>query len=203
MSVTAQVEAILYLKGQPLTLSTLAELAGCDRETAYDAVLELMEDYAHRDSALEVLEIDDGFALQLRDEYASLVPGVLPPELGVGATRTLAAIALKGSVTQAELVEIRGSGAYQHVPELVEKGFITKQRQPGNRSSVLRITEKMKQRYAIANITAALSASSADQQLDLPTASDSEPTDSEPADSEPTDSEPSADVADSPASKET
>ncbi|MEM9154708.1 MAG: SMC-Scp complex subunit ScpB [Cyanobacteria bacterium P01_F01_bin.33] len=178
MSVTTRIEAILYLKGQPLTLSDLAALAGCARETAYDAVLELMENYAHRDSALEVLEVEDGFALQLREEFVDLVPGILPPELGVGATRTLAAIALKGTIAQAELVEIRGSGAYQHVPELVEKGFITKHRQPGNRSSLLRVTDKMKQRYEISALpdTLANSASPTDdseQQLDLPTDSSS------------------------------
>lgn len=178
MSVTTHVEAILYLKGQPLPLSTIAELAGCDRETAYDAVLELMEDYAHRDSALEVLEVEGGFALQLREEFTSLVTGVLPPELGVGAMRTLAAIVLKGSVTQSDLVEIRGSGVYQHVPELVEKGFITKHRQPGNRSSILRVTDKVKQRYSVENgnleqllrsPSSKAPESDSEQQLDLPT----------------------------------
>ncbi|MEO1133956.1 MAG: SMC-Scp complex subunit ScpB [Cyanobacteria bacterium J06639_1] len=197
MSVTTHVEAILYLKGQPLPLSAIAELAGCDRETAYDAVLELMEDYAHRDSALEVLEVEGGFALQLREEFNSLVTGVLPPELGVGAMRTLAAIVLKGTVTQSDLVEIRGSGVYQHVPELVEKGFITKQRQPGNRSSILRVTDKVKQRYSVENgnleqllnPTARETNSDAEHQLDLPTETsvineaDSQPDGSESAES--------------------
>ncbi|MEO0854552.1 MAG: SMC-Scp complex subunit ScpB, partial [Cyanobacteria bacterium J06648_11] len=88
------------------------------------------------------------------------------------------AIVLKGSVTQSDLVEIRGSGVYQHVPELVEKGFITKQRQPGNRSSILRVTDKVKQRYSVenGNLEQLLTPTAqketdaeAEHQLDLPT----------------------------------
>lgn len=154
MSLKNQIEAILYLKGQPLALSAIAELAGCDREDAYDALLEMMEDYAHRDSALEVLEVEEGFALQLREPFVSLVPDILPPELGLGAIRTLAAIVLKGPISQTDLVELRGSGAYQQVAELVEKGFITKHRQAGNRSFLLRVTDKCHQHYAVSDLVA-------------------------------------------------
>ena len=53
----SQIEAILYLKGQPLDLATIAECAGCDRDAAETAMIELMDDYAHRDSALEESKI--------------------------------------------------------------------------------------------------------------------------------------------------
>lgn len=46
-----QIEAILYLKGQPLSIAEISELAGCDRADVEDALIELMTDYAHRDSA--------------------------------------------------------------------------------------------------------------------------------------------------------
>jgi segregation and condensation protein B len=144
-----QIEAILYLKGQPLELSALAQLAHCSRDEAYDALLELMEDYAHRDSALEVLQLEEGFALQLREPFLELANQLLPPEIGVGATRTLATIILRGPLSQADLVELRGQGAYQHVAELVEKGFVTRYRKEGSRSPWLRVTDKFHRYFTV------------------------------------------------------
>lgn len=144
-----QIEAILYLKGQPLELSTLAQLAHCSREDAYDALLELMEDYTHRDSALEVLQVGEGFALQLREPFLELANRLLPPEISVGATRTLATIFLRGPLSQVDLVELRGQSAYQHVAELVEKGFVTRYRKEGSRSQWLRVTDKFHRYFTI------------------------------------------------------
>ena len=129
-----QIEAILYLKGQPLELSALAQLAHCSRDEAYDALLELMEDYAHRDSALEVLQVGEGFALQLREPFLELANRLLPPEIGVGATRTLATIILRGPLSQAELVE---------------KGFVTRYRKEGCRSPWLRVTDKFHRYFTV------------------------------------------------------
>ncbi|MGQ9838438.1 MAG: SMC-Scp complex subunit ScpB [Cyanobacteriota bacterium] len=144
-----QIEAILYLKGQPLKLSTLAQLAHCSREDAYDALLELMQDYAHRDSALEVLQVGEGFALQLRESFLELANQLLPPEISVGATRTLATIILRGPLSQVDLVELRGQSAYQHVAELVEKGFVTRYRKEGSRSQWLRVTDKFHRYFTV------------------------------------------------------
>jgi segregation and condensation protein B len=145
----SQIEAILYLKGQALDLAFIAECAGCDRDAAETAMMELMDDYAHRDSALEVVETPIGYTLQLRGSFQALIDKMIPAEIGTGALRTLAAIAIKGSISQTELVELRGSGAYQHVQELVEVGFVRKRRQPGNRSSLLQVTDKFNRTYEI------------------------------------------------------
>jgi segregation and condensation protein B len=145
----SQIEAILYLKGQALDLAFIAECAGCDRDAAETAMMELMDDYAHRDSALEVVETPIGYTLQLRGSFQTLIDKMIPAEIGTGALRTLAAIAIKGSISQTELVELRGSGAYQHVQELVEVGFVRKRRQQGNRSSLLQVTDKFNRTYEI------------------------------------------------------
>lgn len=148
-NLATKIEAILYLKGQPLSITAIAEYAGCDRDDAKDAIIELMSDYAHRDSALEVVESPDGYSLQLRSPFQNLVETLVPLNLGVGALRTLAAIALKGPLTQSDLVNLRGSGAYQHVQELVELGFIRKRRQPDSRSYWLQVTEKFPQYFEL------------------------------------------------------
>jgi segregation and condensation protein B len=149
VSLAAKIEAILYLKGQPLTLTEIAQFAGCDRASAEEGLIALITDYAHRDSALEVVETPKGYSLQLREAFHDLVQTLVPVDLGVGALRTLAAIALRGPISQTDLVELRGSGAYQHVQTLVEQGFVRKRRQSDGRSFWLQVTDKFYQYFQI------------------------------------------------------
>lgn len=144
-----KIEAILYLKGKPLSIAEIVECAGCDRDASEDAIIELMADYAHRDSALEVVETPAGYSLQLRSSFEDLMVELVPAELGTGALRTLAAIALKSPIAQTELVNLRGSGAYQHVQELIEIGFIHKRRQTDGRSYWLQVTDKFHQHFEL------------------------------------------------------
>lgn len=148
-SLATTIEAILYLKGQPLSIAKLAELARCDREDIEEGLIDLMDDYAHRDGALEIVETIDGYCLQLKERYRFLVDMLIPLDLGVGALRTLAAIALKGPISQTDLVDLRGSGAYQHVQELLAQGFVRKRRQSDSRSSLVQVTEKFYQHFEI------------------------------------------------------
>ncbi|HEY9639184.1 MAG TPA: SMC-Scp complex subunit ScpB [Coleofasciculaceae cyanobacterium] len=144
-----KIEAILYLKAQPLSVAQLAEYAHCDRKAIQDGLVELMAEYAHRDSALEVIETPEGYCLQLRETFQDLVHTIVPVDLGVGALRTLAAIALKGPLSQTDLIDLRGSGAYDHVKELVELGFIRKRRQSEGRSYWLQVTDKFYQYFQV------------------------------------------------------
>ena len=152
-SLKQKVEAVLYLKGQPMTLPAIAVALGCESEDAEIGLIDLISEYAHRDSALEIVETDAGFALRLRSEFEDLVNKLIPVDLGRGALRTLAAIALKKNIVQSELIELRGAGAYQHVQELVEQGFIKKKRQVEGRSSVLQVTAKFHQYFEIDELT--------------------------------------------------
>ncbi|NES67406.1 MAG: SMC-Scp complex subunit ScpB, partial [Okeania sp. SIO2D1] len=69
----------------------------------------------------------------------------------------LAAIALKGGISQSELVDIRGSGVYQHVPELVTLGFVRKRRQKESRSYWLQVTDKFHQYFQLDQLPQQLS----------------------------------------------
>lgn len=153
MRLATRIEAILYLKGQPVSLSEIAELAGEDSLDVEEALLELMNDYAHRDSALEVIETPAGYSLQLRSSCQGMLENLVPAELGIGSLRTLAAIALKNPVLQSDIIELRGSTAYQQIQELVELGFVRKRRQEEGRSYWLEVTEKFYQYFEIDEIS--------------------------------------------------
>ncbi|MBW4699584.1 MAG: SMC-Scp complex subunit ScpB [Aphanocapsa lilacina HA4352-LM1] len=145
-----RLEAVLYLKARPLNLEQLSRYAECDRDDCREALLELLEDYSGRDGALEIADTAEGYALQLRPPLQDLIQRLVPADLGVGAQRTLALIALKGPLAQSELVELRGSGAYDQVRDLVGKGFIS--RCAEGRSYKLRVTEKFFQYFAIEDV---------------------------------------------------
>lgn len=163
----AKIEAILYLKGRPLSIGEIAEYAACDRMTAQEGVIELIDEYAHRDTALEVVETSGGYCLQVRSDYQDLVQTLIPVELGVGALRTLAAIALHSPIKQSDLINVRGSGAYQHVQELVEQGFIRKRRDSDSRSYSLQTTAKFNQYFQIDQLPQPFVARQSERQLEL------------------------------------
>lgn len=149
-----RIEAILYLRAQPLSIAAIAECAGCDHQTVEESLIELMDDYAHRNSALEVVETENGYSLQLREAFQDLVQSLIPIDLGVGSLRTLAVIALKGPIIQTDLVNLRGSGVYQQVQELVERGFVYKRRQSGGRSYSLQVTRQFYQYFQVDQLPA-------------------------------------------------
>lgn len=148
-SLPARLEAILYLKGRPLTLSELAGIAGIDRDTAELALITLMADYAHRDTALEIHQDGQRYALQLRESLADLVQDLLPVDLSTAALRTLATIALRKRLLQSELVDLRGSGAYDHIKELLAHEFIERKRQSDGRSYWLSLSDKFHRTFTI------------------------------------------------------
>ena len=149
LSLPARLEAILYLKGRPLSLAELADIAGIDRSEAELALITLMADYAHRDTALEIQQEGPRYSLQLRSSLADLVQDLLPVDLSTAALRTLATIALKKRILQSDLVELRGSGAYDHIKELLAQDFIERKRQSDGRSFWLSLSEKFHRTFAI------------------------------------------------------
>ena len=149
LSLPARLEAILYLKGKPLTLGELATIAGSSRDETELALLTLIADYAHRNTALEIVQDGQRYSLQLRHGLADLVQNLLPVDLSTATLRTLATIALKKRILQSDLVELRGSGAYDHIKELLAQDFIERKRQRDGRSYWLSLSEKFHRTFAV------------------------------------------------------
>lgn len=149
LSEAARLEAILYLKGRPMSLGELAALTGMQRDDVELALISLMTDYAHRDTALEIFQDGQTYSLQLRQGLSDLVQVLLPVDLSTAALRTLATIALKKRILQSELVDLRGSGAYDHIKELMAQNFIDRKRQSDGRSYWLTLSEKFHRTFAL------------------------------------------------------
>jgi len=149
LSLPARLEAILYLKGRALTQGELAEIAGASRDEVEMGLITLMADYAHRDTALEIRQEGKRYSLQLRDGLGDLVQSLLPVDLSTAALRTLATIAIKKRILQSDLVDLRGSGAYDHIKELLAQNFIERKRQSEGRSFWLSLSEKFHRTFSV------------------------------------------------------
>ena len=148
-SLASRIEAILYLKGRPIGLKELAELARDEPDQVRGALATLTTSYDQRDTALEVVEQSGRYCLQLRPDLADLVKNMLPVNLSTATLRTLATIALKKRILQSDLVDLRGSGAYDHIKELLAQDFIERRRQSEGRSYWLTLSEKFHRTFSV------------------------------------------------------
>ena len=149
ISIPAKIEAILYLKGRPTSSKEIAELLDKEIKDIEKALWELKAGYAQRDTALELVENKNHYSLELRQGLGELVQDLLPADLSIATLRTLATVALKKKILQSELVDLRGSGAYDHIKELVDKNFVERRRQKDGRSFWLTLSEKFHQTFTI------------------------------------------------------
>lgn len=138
----ALVEAALYVAGRPLDLKTLASvLKTRSKKKAQRLAEKLMETYKFRDTALEILALEDErYVLQLKADYTPEVRRLaLRPLLSVGPLRTLSYIAYRQPVPQTQVIDVRGQHAYDHLKQLEDLELIARER--AGRSKVIRTTE--------------------------------------------------------------
>jgi len=132
------IEAALFVAGNPLDEGQLRSLVKGNK--VKPLIQELMMEYSQRSSALEIKEIEGKYVMQVKPEYADKVRLIAPKELRSPVLRTLSMIAYHQPITQSELVDIRGSVAYDHVRELEERGLISAR--PRGRTRVLQTTPR-------------------------------------------------------------
>lgn len=142
----AQVEAILFITDMPLKTGAISKMLNASYDDVQSALVQLIQEYEDRNGGLEI-GTDDGYIIQVKTQYLNIVTDMMPLELNPGPTRTLSAIALKEPVLQAEIIDMRGSGAYDHINELVELELITKK--PQGLSYMLKTTNKFKQYFRL------------------------------------------------------
>lgn len=146
MSVKAKIEAVLFLTDKPIHAAAIARIVNEDVQVVRQTLLELIHDYEGRGSGLEIAQ-DNGYMIQVKDEYSSIIEEFLPMEMSAALLRTLSAIAIKQPVLQSDIVRIRGAGAYDHIKELLNRELISKKEE--GRSPVLATTKKFQDYFRL------------------------------------------------------
>ena len=135
------VEAILFAAGRKLELS---ELAGLCRKSEGEVLAVLEEWKLQLDSSnSSTMLMQDGSAwkLTVREKYVGVIRKVVTKtELPKGQLETLAVVSYKAPVLQSKVVKIRTNKAYEHLAQLENSGFIT--REKSGRSKLIKLTPK-------------------------------------------------------------
>jgi segregation and condensation protein B len=103
------IECLLFVAGEPLSVEKLAEITGAEQETVMVLIKELEEFYQDRGFALK--EVAGGWQFATRPERAEIIEKYYRPKaslLSKAALETLAIIAYRQPITRADIEEIRG-----------------------------------------------------------------------------------------------
>ena len=136
-----KLEALLFSSARSMKIDELANLTKASPEDIREKLNELKKDIEERNSSITLIDEGNSFKLNVKSEHASIVHQVVTEtELSKTLMETLAVIAWKAPILQSDVIRIRTNKAYEHIAELANLGFLTKERQ--GRSFILRHTQK-------------------------------------------------------------
>ena len=122
------IEALIFVADEPLSVKTLADVLGEDKEFIESAVEELAREYEYRGGGLQLREIAGGWQISTRTEYHEEIRAFLKTrpsaKLSLAALETLAVIAYKQPATVPEILEIRGVQSASAIKTLLDKKLI-------------------------------------------------------------------------------
>ena len=137
-----KVEAVLFTTGRFMDIEEISKACGIGSVGYVKELIEkLKQEYSKRESALTVYEDGDKYKLNIKKDYGYLANKLVSSsEFDNPTTKTLAIIAYKQPVMQAEVIKIRGNKAYDHVQRLLESQLITSEK--SGRTRILKLTQK-------------------------------------------------------------
>ena len=135
-------EALLFSAGKRLSLEFITQSINAkDKNLVKKALIDLKNEYDSRNSSLMITEDADSWKIVVREKYVSIARKVNSEmELSKTIMETLAVIAWKTPILQSEVIRIRTNKAYDHIEELINSGFVTKEKK--GRSFILKISQK-------------------------------------------------------------
>ena len=127
-----KLEAILFWKGEPMSLKKLADVLKVSKEEIVEAVAGLKNSLAGR--GIVVLEQNDEITLGTAPELSSLIEHLqkeeLNKELSKASLETLSIILYKNGINRAEIDYIRGVNSSFTLRALSVRGLIEKNTDP-------------------------------------------------------------------------
>ncbi|MCX8197870.1 MAG: SMC-Scp complex subunit ScpB [Candidatus Micrarchaeota archaeon] len=138
------IEAALFMSSRPLAASELGKLIGVAAPGYIHQRLDsLRARYESSGSSIEIALEDGKYYMRLKPQYAQHVKDFAQQgEISRHALRTLAYISKNEGIRKSVLASKLGSGIYQDVAELVQKGFVAQKKD--GRTKSLHTTPKFR-----------------------------------------------------------
>ncbi|OGI68574.1 SMC-Scp complex subunit ScpB [Candidatus Nomurabacteria bacterium RIFCSPHIGHO2_01_FULL_42_15] len=126
MNIEKKIEAILFWKGEPVSLKRLQDILKVSKEEILEAVANLKENLANRGITLQ--EKDNEITLGTAPELSKLIEDLqkeeLNKELSKASLETLSIVLYKNGVSRAEIDYIRGVNSSFTLRALSVRGLI-------------------------------------------------------------------------------
>ena len=137
----AKLEAALFLAEDPMQRKEVADVLNLGSIGYVDMLIEEFEEMLEENHrGLELVHGNEGYELKVKKDHIDDVSHLAPhQDLNSGQLRTLSVIAYNAPVEQKHIVEVRGNRAYQHIKELVNRGFVEKEKD--GRTATLDVTD--------------------------------------------------------------
>lgn len=125
-------EATLFGAGRSMSVTELCESLGYDEDEMLDSLYSLRSTLKRRrGGALQIAEVGDRWAIEVKPEIAEHLPKEAKTELPKKLLKAASLIAYHQPMSQSRLVELLGQKAYDYVRELAQHGMIDR-RKDGN-----------------------------------------------------------------------
>ena len=112
-----------------------------DIEELKNVLEDLKIDYNNRDSSLMIINEGNLWKIIAREKYIPVIKKVVTEtELSKSIMETLAVIAWKYPIKQSDLIRVRTNKAYDHLSQLEEMGYITRQKY--GRTKLIKLADK-------------------------------------------------------------
>jgi len=125
-------EATLFGAGRSMSVTELSTALGYDEDEMLDSLYSLRSTLKRRrGGALQVAEVGDRWAIEVKPDIASHLPKETKTEIPQKLLKAAALIAYHQPMPQSRLVELLGQKAYDYVRELAQLGMVDR-RKDGN-----------------------------------------------------------------------
>ena len=136
-----KLNALLFSSGRKMSIEELSKLARAREDEVQSALEELKKEYDEKDSSIMLVNEGNFWKLAVREQFLPWVKNIVTEtELSKTIMETLAVIAFKYPIKQSDLIRIRTNKAYDHLKELEEMGYITRQKH--GRTNLIKLTQK-------------------------------------------------------------
>ncbi len=144
--ISARIEALLFYKGEPVSVRFLAETLKVSEEIVREALVSLEHSFDGR--GIVLMRIEDeimlGTAPEMGQMIETLVKEELNKDLGRAGLETLSIVLYRGPIARSEINYIRGVNSNHILRALLVRGLIEKVeeggKEGGSRSTVYRPT---------------------------------------------------------------
>lgn len=138
---SAQIEAVLFYKAEPLSVKRLAQIFKKDETEIRNAIRELSDELKSRGRGLTLVEWEDEVTLGTAKDTSSLIEALtkdeLVKDLGKAGLETLSIILYQGPISRAEIDYIRGVNSNFILRNLLIRGLVDKVENPKDQRSFL------------------------------------------------------------------